>query len=89
MINGQFCRRFGHHAWPFLIVAFLGAFVAFITWLTLAAAGFPAHVIFGWSIAAFLLVSLVLGLNAVSCVRRHRRPPPPGVRKPLDPGRHQ
>jgi hypothetical protein len=50
---------------------FISTFVAFITWLTLSAAGLAPHVNRWWTALAFLAAGGVLSGYMISCMRRH------------------
>ena len=62
------CRK---KPWPYAIVLFIATFVAFVTWLTLSAAGLASGAsIIGTSVA-FIAATMLLASYMVSCLRRH------------------
>jgi hypothetical protein len=54
-----------------VLVLFISTFVAFVTWLTLAAAGLQPDVRLWLTAGAFLIAATVLVGYMVSCMRRH------------------
>lgn len=69
------CTHFLRRGWPVLVALLVALFSGFLTWLTLAAAGVPGHVGFGWSVAAFLVVVVLMALHVINCERRYRAGP--------------
>ena len=67
----KLCGKCRKKPWPFAIVGFLSTFVAFVTWLTLAAAGFTPEVSRWLTVVAFLAAGGVLSSYMVACMRRH------------------
>ena len=64
------CRRTG---WPYLIAILVAGFAAFLTWLTLAAAGFAPQENLRWTLGMLVGVAVALSLYVASCMRRHCR----------------
>jgi hypothetical protein len=62
------CRK---NPWPYVLVVFISTFVAFVTWLTLSAAGLKPDANRWWTALAFLVAGGVLFSYMVSCMRRH------------------
>lgn len=62
------CRR---KPWPFALALFIASFIAFVTWLTLAAAGLQSQAKFFGTATAFFLVTVVLFGYITACIRRH------------------
>ena len=56
---------------PVAMVIFLSTFIAFVTWLTLSAAGLPDSANRLWTFGAFFIAAAILGSYMVSCIRRH------------------
>jgi apolipoprotein N-acyltransferase len=62
------CRK---KPWPYVLVVFISTFVAFVTWLTLSAAGLAPEANRWWTALAFLIAGGVLFIYMMSCMRRH------------------
>ncbi len=62
------CRK---KPWPYALVLFISTFVAFVTWLTLSAAGLHPDATLLLTAGAFLIAATVLFSYMVSCMRRH------------------
>jgi hypothetical protein len=62
------CRK---KPWPYALVLFISSFVAFVTWLTLSAAGLQPDTRLWLTAGAFLVAVTVLLSYMVSCMRRH------------------
>lgn len=62
------CRK---KPWPYALALFIAGFIAFVTWLTLAAAGLRPQAIMGWTLGAFLSATSVLFAYLTACIRRH------------------
>jgi hypothetical protein len=62
------CRK---KPWPYALVLFISTFVAFVTWLTLSAAGLQPDARLWLTAGAFLIAATVLFSYMVSCMRRH------------------
>ena len=59
--------------WPYAIAMLISGFVAFVTWLTLSAAGMHPETNQWWTIGAFLAAALVLFVYMRACMSRHCR----------------
>ena len=62
------CRR---TPWPYLIVVFIAALSAFLTWLTLSSVSISPDENRWWTAGAFLGVSGLLGTYVLLCMRWH------------------
>ncbi len=62
------CRR---KPWPYALVLFISSFVAFVTWLTMSAAGADGQTRLWSSVGMFLIVAVVLINYMLGCMRRH------------------
>ena len=62
------CRK---KPWPYAIVLFIATFVAFVTWLTLSAAGLSESSSIIWTSISFVAAVVLLASYMVSCMRRH------------------
>ena len=69
----RFCTECRKTPWPFAIAMFIAAFTAFLTWLTLAAAGIDAEANRWWTVGVFVGVFGLLTTYMYSCMRRHCR----------------
>ena len=65
------CGKCRKKPWPYAMVLFISTFVAFVTWLTVSAAGFTHDARVWLTVAAFLVAAVVLFGYMVSCLRRH------------------
>ncbi len=65
------CKESRKRPWIYLIVIFVATFSAFMTWLTLDSAGIPSESNKWWSGGVFVLVSILLLLYFISCMRRY------------------
>ena len=62
------CRK---KPWPYALVLFISSFVAFVTWLTLSAAGVGEQTKLFSTVIIFLLIAIVLINYMLACMRRH------------------
>ena len=62
------CRK---KPWPYLLVVFISTFVAFVTSLTLTAAGLTPQAVRWWTVFSFVAAAGVLLSYMVACMRRH------------------
>ncbi len=56
---------------PYLMAAFISAFIAFLTWFMLAFTGLPLEAKRWWTVGSFLGVFGLLLSYLFSCLRRH------------------
>ena len=69
----KLCEECRKKPWPFLIAIIIALFVAFLTSLTLGAAGLTADANRLWTAGVFIGVIAVLLSYMVVCMRRHCR----------------
>jgi uncharacterized membrane protein YhaH (DUF805 family) len=69
----KLCGKCIRKPWPYAITAFISGFIAFVTWLTLTAAGLHPEARQGWTVAAFLVAVSLLFVYMRACMRRHCR----------------
>ena len=62
------CRR---KPWPYALVLFISSFVAFVTWLTLSAAGVGAQIKIWSTVGIFLIIAALLIHYMLACMSRH------------------
>lgn len=62
------CRK---KPWPYAIVIFIATFVAFVTWLTVSAAGLSSGSSIIWTSVSFVAAVALLASYMISCMRRH------------------
>ena len=67
----KLCGKCIRKPWPYAIVALISTFVAFVTWLTLSAAGIHPEDNQWWTGAAFALAVALLFVYMRACLRRH------------------
>ena len=67
----KLCSKCRKNLWPYALILFISSFIAFVTSLTLSAAGIRPEHNFWWSAGAFLAASVTLLTYMVSCMRRH------------------
>ena len=69
----KLCGKCLRKPWPYAIIIFISSFVAFVTWLTLSAAGVTPGTNQWWTGAAFVAAGSVLFTYMRACMRRHCR----------------
>jgi CDP-diglyceride synthetase len=69
----KLCPECSNSPWPFVMVAFMSAFVAFLTWLTLSLSELGMTERLVGSGAVFVAVASTLAHYVVSCLKRHCR----------------
>ena len=69
----KLCGKCIRKPWPYAIVALISGSVAFVTWLTLSAAGIHPDANQWWTAAAFAAVAILLLIYMRACMRRHCR----------------
>ncbi len=67
----KLCNKCEMKVWPYLIVAFIAGFSAFLTWLTLTASRATENIVFVFTATVFLGVLTLLSVYVTSCMRRH------------------
>ena len=69
----KLCGKCLRKPWPYAITVFISSFVAFVTWLTLSAAGLRPDVNQWWTGVAFMAAAGLLFIYMRACMRRHCR----------------
>jgi hypothetical protein len=67
------CGECAKTVWPYFIVVFISGIVAFLTWLTLSAAGIEPKLVVWLTGGAFFGAFALLLSYIISCMRRHCR----------------
>ena len=75
----KFCPQCTNSPWPFAMVLFIAAIIAFLTWLMLGFAGAdPTEAAIGTALV-FIAVGATLVHYVLGCMRRHCRHDPSGT----------
>lgn len=69
----KLCPECAKTGWPFVVVLFIAAFSAFLTWLTLSISDLGLAERAGGSALAFLAVGGTLLHYVITCMKRHCR----------------
>jgi hypothetical protein len=72
-ISMKICPQCGNSPWPFAMVLFIAAIIAFLTWLMLSFAGADALEAAIGTAVAFVAVGATLVHYVLGCMRRHCR----------------
>ncbi|MCB1875420.1 MAG: hypothetical protein KDH88_05540 [Chromatiales bacterium] len=69
----RICPRCRRRPWPYLVALFIGGFGAYLTWLTLGSTDLTAAARTAWTSSIFLLISGLLSIYTLSCMRWYCR----------------